>query len=766
MNERICQLKQDLFKRDRKVSIERALLYTESYQLTEGESAIFRRAKATENILNKVKISIRDEELIVGNRTIEPRSGIISPEMDPYWILDELKTIHQRPQDKFFISEEDISIYREIIFPYWANNSMKDFINAQISPKVKKAVQQDVFKLNQTDKGQGHIIMDFPLILNKGIQSIIDTLEQRVSDHADNLYYQSAVITFKSAQQHILRYADLAGTEAESFAEEHKRKNELLEIERICRKIAYNKPDSFYEANQLLWFISLVGQYESNASSLSLGRFDQYMYPFYQTSLANGEAPERLKEILECFYIKTNDVVLIRSENSAKYFAGFPTGYTIAIGGLNEAGRDSVNGLSRLLLDAYHDVQLPQPNLSVRTNELMPRPFLNQTAETIRLGTGIPQLFNDEVIVPGFLSKGVSLEDARDYAIVGCVEITIPGKTYGLHDIALFNLLKIMELSLTELKDNPNVEYDTIIEDIKSKIKYYVELVVEGADTVDIGHREFAPTPFLSALIDGCLEKGLDVTEGGAKYNFSGIQGIGQANLSDSLYAIKKIVFKEERVSFKNLVEALENDFATEEQERLRVRLINRYDKYGNDNDEVDFIAADLFRVYAKELEKYRNVRGGYFTAGAYTVSAHIPLGEAVGATPDGRKAREQLADGGLSPMVGRDKLGPTAVLKSVSKLDNYLTVNGSLLNIKFNPDTLKGEEGIKKFSNFIRAFTKLKIQHVQFNVLTKETLQAAQKNPQNYKGLIVRVAGYSAFFVELDKKLQDDIIARVEHTL
>ncbi|RSK25884.1 formate C-acetyltransferase [Bacillus sp. HMF5848] len=766
MNERIRHLKQDLFKRDRKVSIERALLYTESYQQTKGEPTIIRRAKATENILNKVKISIRDKELIVGNRTVEPRSGIISPEMDPYWILAELDTIHSRPQDKFVISEEDKQIYRDTLYPYWEKNSMKDFINAQISPKVKEAVNQDVFKLNQTDKGQGHIIMDFPFILNQGVQSIIDIIDGKVGSHPDNLYYEAAKITFKATQQHILRYADLARVEAEMYEDDHERKNELLEIERICRKITYSKPDSFYEASQLLWFISLVGQYESNASSLSLGRIDQYMYPFYEYSLKNGDSQEYLKELLECFFIKTNDVVLIRSENSAKYFAGFPTGYTVALGGLTETGRDAVNDLSYLFFEAYHDVQLPQPNLSVRTNELIPRAFLNKTAETIRLGTGIPQLFNDEVIVPGFLSKGVTLEDARDYAIVGCVEITIPGKTYGLHDIALFNLLKIMELSILEHKDNSHVTYETIIEDIQAKIKHYVELVTEGANIVDIGHREFAPTPFLSTLIDSCLEKGKDVTEGGAKYNFSGIQGIGQANLSDSLYAIKKLVFEEKRIEFKELVEALENDFGTEEQERLRVRLINRYDKYGNDNDEIDDIAASLFRVYAKELEKYTNVRGGVFTAGAYTVSAHIPLGEAVGATPDGRKAKEQLADGGLSPMVGRDKLGPTAVLKSVSKLDNYLTVNGSLLNLKFSPSSIEGEEGINKFSDFLMAFTKLKIQHVQFNVLTKETLIDAQKHPQNYKGLIVRVAGYSAFFVELDRKLQNDIIARVEHSL
>ncbi|WP_214748739.1 formate C-acetyltransferase [Exiguobacterium sp. s189] len=763
MNQRIEKLKQELFREKRYVSIERALLYTESYRETEGEPIILRRAKATAHILNNVNISIRNHELIVGNRTVLPRSGIISPEMDPYWILEELDTIHVRPQDRFEISEEDKEIYRNVLFPYWKEHSMKDFINGQINPTVREAVSRDIFKLNQTDKGQGHIIMDFPYILERGIGCIQDDLRAK-SETRSKVFYQASLLIFEAMEHHILRYADESARLANDATED--RKKELQEIERVCRKIAVQPPETFLEATQLLWFVCLVGQYESNASSLSLGRMDQYLYPYYEHDVAKGMSIEAIKEILECFFVKTNDVVLIRSENSAKYFAGFPTGYTVALGGLTITGRSSVNALSHLFLEAYRDIQLPQPNLSVRTNEWIPRTFLRDTAQTIRLGTGIPQLFNDEVIVPGFLSKGVALEDARDYAIVGCVEITIPGKTYGLHDIALFNLLKVMEISLHELRGKPDITFEDVMSRIEFNIDHYVALVTEGSNIVDMGHREFAPTPFLSTLIEGCLEKGLDVTEGGATYNFSGIQGIGQANLSDSLYALQKLVFEERRITFDELLDALEQNFESPEQEELRIRLIHRYNKYGNDHDEIDDIAASVFRHYAKQLERYKNARGGVFTAGAYTVSAHIPLGEAVGATPDGRKAREQLADGGLSPMVGRDQLGPTAVLKTVSKLDNYLTVNGSLLNLKFTPSALQDESGLEKFSDFLMAFTKLKIQHVQFNVLTKETLLKAQANPQDYTGLIVRVAGYSAFFVELDKKLQDDIIDRAEHVL
>ncbi|KPU27224.1 formate acetyltransferase [Caloranaerobacter sp. TR13] len=765
MYERIELLKKQLFENKREVSIERALLYTESYKKTEGEPTIIRRAKATAHILDNVKISIRDGELIVGNRTIKPRSGIISPEMDPYWIYDELDILESRPQDKFFISQEDKKIYREILYPYWKGKSLKDFINAKLTPEVKEPIELKIVKLNQTDKGQGHIIANFESLLSKGLGKIIDETSLLLQKHPDNNFYRAALIVLEASQRHILRYAKLAESYAEKESNEE-RKRELLEIARISTKISKEKPESFYEACQLLWYLCVILQYESNASSLSLGRFDKYMYPFYKHDIERGISKEKLREILLCLWIKTNDVVLIRSSNSAKYFAGFPTGYTITLGGLTANGRSAVNELSFLVLDTYHDIRLPQPNIGVRINEFIERPFLNKTAETIRLGTGIPQVFNDEVNIPGFLNRGVSLEDARDYSVVGCVELTIPGKTYGLHDIALFNLLKLMEITLKENRYNEDVTFDLIIDKIKEKIDKYVKLMVTGSNIVDIGHREFAPVPLLSCFIDSCLEKGKDITYGGAKYNFSGVQGIGIANLSDSLYALKKIVFEEKRLSFSELIKALESNFEGEKYEKLRVRLINKYDKYGNDNDEVDNIGSDILRYYSKTVEKYRNPRDGFFIPGCYTVSAHIPLGEAVGATPDGRKEKEQLADGGLSPMVGRDILGPSAILKSVSKLDNYLTTNGSLLNIKFNPKSLENNDGINKLSDFLLAFMKLKIQHVQFNVISVDTLRKAQINPNDYKGLVVRVAGYSAFFTELSKEIQDDIIKRTEHNL
>lgn len=765
ISNRIEKLKNELFENKREVSLERALLYTQSYKETEGENAIIRRAKATAHILSNVEISIRDEELIIGNRTTKPRSGIISPEMDPYWINEELDTLNDRPQDPFFISMEDKKTYRKVLYPYWVGKSLKDFINKRLTPEARSPIALDIFKINQTDKGQGHIIPSFEKLLNQGLESIIKSASELSKKHPKSDFYKSSLIVLKASMAHILRYAALAKSSA-VLEKDERRRTELLEIARVSTKIASEKPETFYEACQLLWFLCIILQYESNASSLSLGGFDKYMYRFYENDLNKGVASKHLKEILTCLWIKTNDVVLIRSSDSAKYFAGFPTGYTITLGGLKANGRSAVNSLSYIALDAYQDIQLPQPNLGVRVNELIEPAFLKKTAETVRLGTGIPQIFNDEVIVPGFLNRGISLEDARDYSVVGCVELSIPGKTYGLHDIALFNLLKIMEITLHENQNKKDITFNEIIDAIKEKIDEYVKLMVDGCNIVDISHKEFAPVPLLSCFIDNCMETGKDITYGGAKYNFSGVQGIGIANLSDSLYALKKIVFEEKRISFSELIKALECNFEGIDNEKLRLRLINKYDKYGNDNDEVDNLSSDILRYYSKSVEKHVTPRGGTFVPGSYTVSAHIPLGKSVGATPDGHKSGEQLADGGLSPMVGRDMLGPTAVLKSVSKLDNYLTTNGSLLNVKFSPKTLEGESGINKLSDFLFAFMKLKIQHIQFNVVSAITLKNAQANPNDYKGLVVRVAGYSAFFIELSREIQDDIISRTEHIL
>lgn len=762
---RVERLQAALFVAPRPISLERARLYTESHRSTEDRPVILRRAVAVAHVLDRVEIAIRPDERIAGNRTVAPRSGIVSPEMDPYWFAAEIDTIQSRPQDRFVVSEADKRFYRNELLPYWSGRSMKDSIDVRFPAEVRSAIAAKVFSINQTDKGQGHIIVDYDRLLARGLGAIAADVAERVAAAPENAFYRAVTILLEATARHIRRYRDLALRLA-GEATDPVRRRDLETIATISDRIATEPPRDFQEAVQLFWYVNVVLQYESNASSLSLGRFDQYMWPFWKASLDRGDDSDDLFELLQTLWVKTNDVVLLRSAASAKFFAGFPTGYTIVLGGLTREGRDAWTPLSTLCLDAYQGVLLPQPNLGVRLNEQIRREFLLKTAETIRIGTGIPQIFNDEVVVPAYLNRGVALEDARDYAVVGCVELSIPGKTYGLHDIAMFNLLKVMEIVLGEMRDEPDVGYDAVIARIEAEIRRNVALMIEGANICDIGHRDYAPVPLLSALIDDCLAEGRDVTEGGARYDFSGVQGIGIANLSDSLHALKTYVFEEKRMNFATFVAMLQADYQVPDGEKTRAWLINRCRKYGNDEDDVDLIGSHLLRVYCKEVEKGRNPRDGVFSPGSYTVSAHVPLGEGVGATPDGRRAGEQLADGGLSPMGGRDLVGPTAVLQSVGKLDNHLLSNGSLLNVKFLPSTLEGPGGLAKLADFLMAFMKLKIAHIQFNVVDVETLRRAQEHPEDYAGLVVRVAGYSAFFVELAREIQDDIIRRTAHRI
>lgn len=757
--DRFQKMKQSLLGFRREISIERARYYTESHRTTVGDPAILRRAKATAHILDSVAISIREGEILAGNRTVKPRSGIMSPEMSPYWIYEERETLGTRPQDPFVFLPEDREEFEAVLYPYWKGKSLKDEIEGLIPQEVQAARQTKIVKLNQTDKGQGHIIPDFERAIKLGL---IGMLDEVMAQRPQTDTHKAMAITLKATSRHILRYGECIAEEMLG-EKDPTRLAELEDLRHMVVRVATEAPRTFVEAVQLFWFLNLALQYESNASSISCGRFDQYMFPYLKRDLDRGVSEDKLKDILKMLWIKMNDVVLLRSQESAKYFAGFPTGYTIILGGVDGEGCDAVNLLSEWILDTYAEIRLPQPNLGVRVNERTPERFFRKTAETIRLGTGIPQVFNDEVIIPGFLNRGVSLKDARDYAVVGCVELSLPGKLYGLHDIALFNLLKVLEVVLNE-DASKKPSYRDLVDTIKATIRTYVKRMVEGSNVVDGAHAKFAPIPLLSSLMDECVVNSKDVTAGGMKYNFSGVQGIGTANLSDALYAIKQVVYEEKQMTLEELRDILASDY--EGQEILRQRLIHKYPKFGNDQAEVDAIGADLLRFYCEEVSRYENPRGGHFTPGSYTVSAHVPLGEAVGATPDGRKAREQLADGGLSPMVGRDKEGPTAVLKSVSRLDHVLLTNGSLLNVKFHPATLAGEEGIRRMVGYLKAYMRLKIQHIQFNIVSVETLRDAQAHPDRYSDLVIRVAGYSAIFVELNRRIQEDIIARTEHQL
>ncbi len=776
LTERTRAIKEGIFAPGRRVSLERALLWTESYRETEGEPPVMRRAKAFRHVLEHHRIVIDGLDLLVGNRSELPRMGVLSPEMSPYWILEELDEFARRPQDTFEISEADKETFREELYPYWAGRSLNDRYRSHLDEDVARAEADRVFAVAQTDKGQGHIIADLSEVLERGLGAIRSDVRALAKAHPENDFYRAGAICLDAVVAYALRYEAIVRSAAEgrrpedphasvALPETGRRARELERIADVLAHVATEPARDLYDALQLVWLLSVALQHESNASSLSLGRADQYLLPYYRATVASGASADEIRELLQCFYLKFNTIVAIRSTESARFFAGFPIGYNLVVGGVDAGGSDASNELSELLLDLQRDTRLTQPNLSLRIHAGTPEVLLRKATEVIRLGDGLPQCFNDEVNVESFARRGVSLEDARDYAVVGCVELSIPGRMYGLHDISMFNMLRCLEIAMG---DHPEgfASFEGLCLEVERTIDRYVALMVRGCDACDLAHRETSPTPFLSTLVHDSLEKGADITGGGARYNPSGVQGVGTANLADSLYAIKRAVFDERLLTWDELRQMLERDWRGEGDEALRRRFVEGYPKYGNDVDEVDELGARFLRHYGHEVERYGNVRGGRFQPGSYTVSAHVPLGAAVGATPDGRHAGEQLADGGLSPMAGRDVHGPTASLKSVSKLENVLDTNGSLLNVKFSPATLAGERGLGNLAAYLRTFSKLGIQHIQFNVVDRATLLEAQTHPENHRDLVVRVAGYSALFVDLSKAIQDDIINRTEHVL
>ena len=804
------RIKRRLLENERQIDVERARYTTESYRATEGQPIALRRARMLLHLARTLSIAIEPEELIVGNRSLLPRMGVIAPEGAVDWIDRELEILPTRPQDRFNITPEQIQELRSAIFPYWRGKTVEDIVAQRVPDDVRVAVRGKAFSLNQTDHAQGHILPDVEGWLQLGIGGLRRQVEAQqeahaktqrrkdaqrendsapedfaalplhlraaVSDQTDErtIFYDAALIALDAAQVYMLRYADLAAQLAQDCAPARQR--ELERIAATCRWLAEHPARDFPEALQAVWFLFVLLQIESNASSFSPGRFDQYMLPYLERDLTLGRLSlADAQAWLEQLWLKFNEIVLLRSSHSARYFAGFPIGFNIALGGQLADGSDATNLLSYMCLRAQADLGLTQPNLSIRVHAHSPQEFLEAAAFVIGKGSGMPQVFNDEVIIPGQVNRGLPLDEARNYAVVGCVELSTPGKALGWSDASMFNLTRVLELTLFGGRDplsgdliglpTPRLDEMASFADLEAaydrQLAHFVALMVKGCNVVDQVHADVLPSPFLSLVIHDCVARGVDVTAGGARYNFSGVQGVQIANVADSFAAVRQAVFDEQWLAAGDLLEALRTDFAG--QENLRQRLIHRVPKYGNDDERVDRYAAAWGDRYCALVEQYPTIRGGIYQPGFYTVSAHVPMGANVGATPDGRHAGTPLADGGLSPTAGRDRLGATAVLHSVSKLDLRLASNGTLLNMKFLPAFFDGPAALHKFANLLRGFAALHVPHVQFNVVSAETLRAAQANPDEYRSLVVRVAGYSAYFIELDRELQDEIIRRTE---
>ncbi len=774
--DRIASLKGKMLNEPRSLSLEQALLITECYKENENLPRILQRAKSLALALNRIGIKIDPDELIVGNRTPGVRSGVVSPEAGISWLDKEIEQLGTRPQDKFNVMPEDIDKFRKIILPYWKGKSLEDAVKDRLGAEISAIGK--VAKINQTDHAQGHICPNTQKWLQLGPGGLKKKAEEKLKSAAnDNIvFYESVILVLSAAQAFMKRYSRLAAEMSERASENCVKEN-LAEVSRICLKLADEPPETFREAVQSLWFLYVILQMESNASSFSPGRADQYLYPYFKKDIDSGRLEMAgALEIIEALWLKFNQVVYLRNSNSAKYFAGFPIGFNIACGGQTPDGRDASNELSFLFLKAQEHILLPQPNLSARLFKGSSGDFVDQCSRVIGMGSGMPQVFNDESIIPALMNQGTSKDDAADYAIVGCVELTTHGNNLGWSDAAMFNLVKALELTLNNgtclqtgvqmgLEAGYLTDYKTykeLEEAYRKQLDHFIGRMVAACDTIDRMHAEFLPSPFLSSVIDDCMEKGMDVTAGGAHYNLSGIQAIQAANIADSLAAIKKLVYDDKTLKAEELQKALQTNYKGRED--LRQYLINRVPKYGNDIAWVDNIANKWIGYFAEKMKDYKNARGGPYQTGLYTVSAHIPMGHNVGASADGRFSKDPLADGGMSAMYGRDQNGPTALLKSVSRINSMYGSNGTLLNMKFLPELFKTEEGIKKFSSMLMTFVDLKINHVQFNVVRKEDLIKAKQNPEAYKSLTVRVAGYTAYFTELANDLQDEIIARTSY--
>lgn len=773
MTERVKTLRHRTLTAPRYLSLEQARIITQVYQESPDIPVALKRAKALARALEEMPISIESEELIVGNRTPDVRGGVVFPEAGIRWLDEEIETLPTRGQDTFQVRQQDIRDFRSTILPYWRGRTLEDAVYSQYGPAIKD--MEKVVKINQKDHAQGHICPHVKKWLHYGPVGLLEQARTKpagVREEQED-FYQGVCLVLEGAICFMKRYADLARQRAQTESNEASSWN-LRQVADVCHRLAEGPPGSFHEALQSVWFLFVILHMESNASSFSPGRMDQYLYPYYERDMRQGRLTDQTAlELIELLWIKFNQIVYMRHAHSARYFAGFPIGFNVAVGGQTAEGQDATNALSYLFLKAQEHIGLPQPNLSARLHRDSPDDFVDACTRVIGLGSGMPQIFNDESIIPALTSQGIGHEDAMDYAVVGCVELTTQGNNLGWSDAAMFNLVKALELTLNNgrcmltnrrmgLETGHLTDYESFADLEQAygrQIRFFVERMMQACEWIEEKHQEHLPTPFLSAVVDDCLDRGLDVTTGGAHYNLSGIQAIQVANVADSLAVLKQLVYEQQRVSRDELLAACRANFSGHE--ILQQICLHQVPKYGNDTEWVDQLGAQWLTYFADQLTAYSNYRGGPYHMGLYTVSAHVPMGQNVAATPDGRLSGSPLADGGMSPMYGRDRLGPTAVLRSVARAPLTRASNGTLLNMKFLPVFFQTLRGQKQFSALLKAFVRLGIHHVQFNVLRREDLLAARRNPEAYRGLTVRVAGYTAYFTELAEDLQDEIIAR-----
>jgi pyruvate formate-lyase/glycerol dehydratase family glycyl radical enzyme len=786
VTDRVQRLRDEYFTYRPVICLERALSYTRSYRETGGLAVALRRAYAFRRVCEEKSVTILDDELIVGMPAGQPRAGVFCPEISWGWLEDELDTIATREQDPYGITEDQKATFREEIAPYWRGHSMEEYFLANLPEDTRAiAVETGIIDVEiKSQSGPGEFSPGYAnILLKKGLKGVAASASESLAgldpadpgDYGKIDFLESVLIVVEGAHRLAERYADEADRLAEGADGE--RAAELRHIAEVCRRVPFEPPATFHEALQSIWFGQVLLFIEENAPSYSPGRMDQYLNEFLKRDLGEGRLTAlEAQELIECFWIKTAGMTWLLNENCSKYFAGYMPFQNINVGGRTPTGDDGTNDLSYMMVQASMDLRLFQPSLSAFIHDGTPPEFLRHICKLVRLGTGFPALHGEATTIEMMRNKGVAEDELMEYCMVGCVEPNIHGKMSQWSDGGHYNFGAAVQLALDDgiswqdgrrlgapTGPTESIEsFDALKDAVKAQLSHFIEHIARANMIIQVGHSLYLPKPFSSALVEGCVESGRDMADGGAKYNAGpAFIGTGIADLADSLTAVRHLVFEDHELTLPELADVLRADF--EGHEDIRQMLVTRAPKYGNDIDEVDDLAREFSDYVADVIDGYTGFTGSRIINGLYPVSSHVPHGRVVGALPSGRRAWKPLADG-CSACHGQDTVGPTAVVKSVAKIDHARHTAGTLLNIKLNPELLTEDRDLDNLAALIKSFFLLGGYHIQFNVVTGDTLRAAQADPDEYRGLLVRVAGYSAYFTDLCREMQDDIIDRTEH--
>ena len=789
MTDRIGRMRSAVVEAKPILCSERAVLVTKAYRETEGDPPVLRRAKALAEVLEHMTVHIWDDELIVGNHGGNGRRAApVFPEWATAWLEEELdESLETRAQDTFIVPEQ---VKRDLkgIFPYWKGRTVHDRYKAMVPPETKRAREAYMFTRDLFERGgYGHAAYDTPKVLKVGFNGIKEDVREKLAalddslaeDQEKRLFYEAVLITSDA----VIAFARRFAQEAECLASEEndpERRLELKRLAEVCRRVPEHPARDFHEALQTAWFLQLVVQIEANGNAVSPGRLDQYLHPYYVSDIRAGKLTvPQTQELLDCYWIKLNEIVKVWDKEATHVHPGFPMTQNLTVGGQTPDGLDATNELSYLMLNSQEHIRLQNPQFTVRIWRNTPEDFLLRVAEVVRLGTGMPAMFGDEICIPAIIrTTGMPLDRARDFRIVGCNELA-PRGLQGRANGAYFNVARVVDLALNNGIDRLTGEqlgpqtgdastltsFDAVLEAVRKQLGHFIRLNVNNNLIVDMAQRELTPHVFLSSIIEGCIEKGRDIAWGGSLYGVTPLQGVGMATGGDSLAAVKKLVFDDKKITLEELNKTLDEDFDGEFGAKIRKMALNA-PKYGNDDDEADSIIKKIYDLYFEAVESHRDIDGRPYTGMILTLGVTVPHGWRTGATADGRKAGTPVSDS-MSPVNGADKNGPTAVLKSASKIDMIRIMQGGILNLKFAQTALDGERALRKFAHLVRTYlVDLKGIELQVNVVDAEVLRKAQKHPEKYADLIIRVAGYSARFVELAREMQDDLIARTEHSM